>query len=126
MSETRCEPPPELRGVGGWHWLNDNCPVFWMADVQEWDWTEDETVGPDAAYRYGYRYAGSILTPAEVAALRAEVARLREVAERAEILTHSAGVIRGKTPEDDDLWTVELDHIRELNAALAALQEPMP
>lgn len=85
----KCEPPEALRGVDGWHWLNGNCPVFWMADVQEWDWTEDENVGPDAAYRYGYRYVEPCTTPAEAATLReerdaavAEVARLRAASAR--------------------------------------------
>ena len=68
----RCEPPPELRGVDGWHWLGAHCPVFWIAEEQEWDWTEDEHVAPDAAYRYGYRYLSPVATPAEVEALRAE------------------------------------------------------
>lgn len=44
----------------------------------------------------------------------------------AEILTHSAGVIRGRTPEDDDTWTVELEHIRELNAAIATAKGETP
>jgi len=46
---------------------------------------------------------------------------LEAVAEWAAILAHSCGVIRGRTPEDDDTYTVELGHIRELNAALTAL-----
>jgi hypothetical protein len=51
---------------------------------------------------------------------------LEQVAEAAAILAHSCGVIRGKTPEDDDIYTVELDHIRELNVALAALDALPP
>jgi hypothetical protein len=51
--------------------------VFWIADLNEWDWSEDENVQPDAAYRYGYRYLGPVATPAEVAALRDLVAALK-------------------------------------------------
>ena len=53
-----------------------------------------------------------------------ELEALRRVAEAAQILAESCGVIRGKTPEDDDIWTVEIDHVRELNAALRALPAP--
>ena len=53
-----------------------------------------------------------------------ELEALRRVAEAAQILAESCGVIRGKTPEDDDIWTVEIDHVRELNAALDALPAP--
>lgn len=53
-----------------------------------------------------------------------ELEALRRVAEAAQILAHSCGVIRGRTPEDDDIYTVELEHIRELNAALDALPAP--
>jgi hypothetical protein len=73
----RCEPPEELRGVDGWHWLTEHNPVLWIADRQEWEYGEDDWVTPEAAYRYGYRYLAPVATPAEVAALRAEVERLR-------------------------------------------------
>jgi len=53
-----------------------------------------------------------------------ELEALRRVAEAAQILAHSCGGIRGRTPEDDDLYTVELEHIRELNTALDALPAP--
>lgn len=53
-----------------------------------------------------------------------ELEALRRVADAAQILAESCGVIRGKTPEDDDIWTVEIDHVRELNAALSALPAP--
>jgi len=74
----RCEPPEELRGVDGWHWLTEQNPVLWIADRQEWEWGEDDWVTPEAAYRYGYRYLAPVATPAEVDALRAEVEQLRE------------------------------------------------
>lgn len=46
---------------------------------------------------------------------------LEAVAEAAEILAHSAGVIRGRTPEDADIYTHELEHIRHLMAMLSTL-----
>jgi hypothetical protein len=73
----RCEPRKELRDVDGWHWLTEHNPVLWNADRQEWEWGEDDWVTPEAAYRYGYRYLPPVATPTEVAALRAEVERLR-------------------------------------------------
>ena len=74
----RCEPPEELRGKDGWHWLTEHNTVLWIADRQEWEWGEDDWVTPEAAYRYGYRYLAPVSTPAEVEKLRAEVKRLRE------------------------------------------------
>lgn len=68
----RCEPGEEDRGRDGWHWLGNDCPVFWIAEDQEWDWAEDERVRPDDAYRYGYRYISPVATPAEVEAIREE------------------------------------------------------
>ena len=50
----------------------------------------------------------------------ATVAALVEALEAAEILAHSSGVIRGRTPEDDDIYTVEIEHLRDLNAAIDA------
>jgi len=74
----RCEPPEELRGVDGWHWLTEHNPVLWIADRQEWEWGEDDWVTPEAAYRYGYRYLAPVATPAEVAALRDALAKEEE------------------------------------------------
>ncbi len=69
MTDTKCEPPTELRGVDGWHWISEHSPVCWIADQQGWDWGEDDYVTPDAAYRYGYRYLAPVATPATVRAL---------------------------------------------------------
>lgn len=51
---------------------------------------------------------------------------LEAVAEAAEILAHSAGVIRGRTPEDADIYTHELEHIRHLMAMLSTLDASPP
>ena len=81
MTDARCEPPPELRGKDGWHWLvlmvNDGpsrpFAQRWHPDRagsdSEWG---ASYLSPSAAYLRGYRYLSPVLTPAEVAALRAE------------------------------------------------------
>ena len=64
----KCEPPPELRGVDGWHWLHKNCPVFWIADQGKWDWGNDEFRAPEHVPA-SYHYIGPVTPPATVAAL---------------------------------------------------------
>lgn len=66
--EKRCEPPPELRDVDGWHWLHKDCPVFWIADQGEWDWGNDEFLAPEHVPA-SYQYIGPVTPPATVAAL---------------------------------------------------------
>lgn len=51
---------------------------------------------------------------------------VRAVVEAAEILAHGAGVIRGKHEHDDDIHTHELEHIRHLNACIAAYRALPP
>ncbi len=66
MSE-KCEPPEELRGVDGWHWVqwNNDAPecALWIGGFS---W-EHEDFGDR-----GWRYISPILTPTESDALRAE------------------------------------------------------
>ena len=86
MTETRCEPPEELRGVDGWHWVEwtptgetepyNPVAIWWDAEVL--GWCPDLPKCADTRELAEYRYLSPVLTPAEVAALRAEVARLRE------------------------------------------------
>jgi len=113
----RCEPPEELRGVDGWHWLTEHNPVLWIADWQDWEWGEDDWVTPEAAYRYGYRYLAPVATPAEVAALRAELKRLREALERIANHPEANVVLTDYGPDGKQrVWTtVE----QEARAALA-------
>lgn len=67
----RCEPPEELRGVDGWHWLETLdgrarfCHRWWKARGV-WGWA---TI--DARSLTGMRYLAPVATPAEVEALRA-------------------------------------------------------
>ena len=87
----RCEPPPELRGVDGWHWVRAVGPVVssntiimrWGARAQGW-WHEEVGMrghNAEEAAEDGWRYLYPALPPAEIAALRAENARLREALE---------------------------------------------
>jgi hypothetical protein len=121
MSE-RCEPPEGWRERDGWHWLTECNPVLWIAERQEWEWGEDDWVTPDAAYRYGYRYLSPVATPAEVAALRAEVARLREALDRAAVVAEGAStcpIFR------DEKWVTQPDAVaRRCAAAIRAMKEP--
>jgi hypothetical protein len=78
----RCEPPEELRGRFGVHWIvrrvegrGDLTPILM-------EWEIHESVGE---WRYseicaeaGWRYLAPVATPAEVETLRAEVERLQE------------------------------------------------
>lgn len=70
----RCEPPPELRGVDGWHVLMipSGEPELdkWHASGM-WDCYGK----PVAADALSVRYVGPFTPPAEVEALRAEVMR---------------------------------------------------
>lgn len=77
MMNHRCEPLPEHRGQDGWHWLaitnSPNECVFWRARTLCWVFgTQNES--PLQVASYGYTYLEPTLTPAEAAALRAEVA----------------------------------------------------
>lgn len=78
--EKRCEPPPELRGVDGWHWVQ--APVGephlarWHAaerdDVEPlWTSTHHVYAGtPRYAVReWGWRYLAPVTPPATVTAL---------------------------------------------------------
>ena len=89
----RCEPPEELRGVDGWHWLtrHDTLPVlgWWMPPraPEKPFWTirgqSNGFYAPEASnmYENGYRYLAPVTPHAEVERLRAEVEQLRDKAE---------------------------------------------
>ena len=71
--ETRCEPPPELRGVDGWHWVQSTFgdPVIrrWLAGPHSaWRHLSMPST-PELAYQAGYRYLAPVTPPATVAAL---------------------------------------------------------
>lgn len=80
----RCEPPAELRGVDGWHWVQCAIgpnPESYDPELMWWDaayWLWSETAGGVGQPLTHYIHVAAVLTPTEVAALRAENARLRE------------------------------------------------
>jgi len=72
----RCEPPEELRGVDGWHWVQI---ADWPATVNRWVWDAHEGIGfwhPHISERT--RYVSPVATPDELTRLRAELAAARE------------------------------------------------
>ena len=76
----RCEPPEELRGVDGWHWLHHpgwgEWPARYSAPCHAGVWPiwqcPDSNWTTPAAHREGWRYLAPVTPPAEVDALRAE------------------------------------------------------
>lgn len=72
--EKRCEPPPELRGVDGWHWVRRDCRA---PELLEWQhegiWLRVPAAyaasRPSHAAYLGYRYLAPVTPPATVAAL---------------------------------------------------------
>jgi hypothetical protein len=72
----RCEPPEELRGVDGWHWVRwhayapgDEFIAYWQADNGlngAWD-IDSAHINRDGGRKY--LYIGSVATPDTVRAL---------------------------------------------------------
>lgn len=120
----RCEPPEELRGVDGWHWLTlfghtKPAPYLWQPDGPGL-WCGIEKYGCTAtwAYERGHRYIAPVTPPAEVEALRARVAELAELVRS----SYSEGWQDGQN-ESDPLVTATDGW--DCSAASAAL-EPKP
>lgn len=70
----RCEPPEELRGVDGWHWLmppSEEPEVgYWNAGSVRWLFSGVEDSYPsDAMPDDRYRYIAPVASPGDVAAL---------------------------------------------------------
>jgi len=97
----RCEPPEELRGVDGWHWVKccDDGKQFiarWSAAPHSgleplWARYGESATPAWAAAHWGWRYIAPVTPPAEAEALRAEKDRVvAEARECAAILTAHA------------------------------------
>jgi hypothetical protein len=76
MTAARCEPPPELRGVDGWHWLTypdaPDEPAHWQASNQSWLLSgHDDYVTPDFMRldEGSTRYLSPVAPPAVVRGL---------------------------------------------------------
>ena len=72
MTDARCEPPLELRGKDGWHWVQWTQTPGYEVECQQWFAEDGGFWGSDDIHMEGWRYLSPVLTPAEVAALRAE------------------------------------------------------
>lgn len=82
---SRCEPPPGLRSVDGWHWVqlpfvSVPTPIAWMLnpDNQDREWKMPSSpafVSGESKTAQTWHYLAPAATPAEVDALRAEVMR---------------------------------------------------
>lgn len=91
MSEERCEPPEELRGVDGWHQLEGENGVLYCAqwlssrDGGIW-WTTGSTMGswPESLANRGHRYLCPVPTPSDLAAAKEREAKLVEALKRIE------------------------------------------
>lgn len=84
MSE-RCEPPEELRATSGYHWVRRadtegrTPPVIWTWRTPEMVWrSQGLERKPEDMHHHYVAPVAPVATHAEVEALRAENARLRE------------------------------------------------
>lgn len=114
----RCEPPEGLRGVHGWHWCKDHMArellCFWVFAPSGARW--DGGISPDKAFAAGWRYLAPVATPAEVNALRAELAAVREALDTfVETMDMWAGDNSDRA--HDGIW-------RAIKTARAALGDP--
>ena len=138
----RCEPPEELRGVDGWHWVQASVGephlAKWFAAPNrgiEPLWDSDHhiyTATPSCAAReWGLRYLAPVATSAEVDEVRAEVNRMKAAASTInEEVCQTLGKVLGYPWFKDDLvnfpHSTEAhgvcvgDHVAESIAAEAA------
>jgi hypothetical protein len=89
----RCEPPEELRGVDGWHWVQlpfvaVPTPMAWMTnpdnDEREWRMPSSPSfVSGESKTARTWRYLAPVTRPAEVDALRAKAEELKRAREQA-------------------------------------------
>lgn len=75
----RCEPPEELRGRDGWHWVKmpDDAEQCWEWDAEEKGWWEPGgSMAMDLYVKGGWRYVAPVTPPAVVAALAEALAEM--------------------------------------------------
>lgn len=115
----RCEPPPELRGVDGWHWVQrtSDPPVvlWWVPGIQGFDgrWLTygGNQLLPFSMAEDGWRYVAPVATPDEVEALRAE----RDAARTA------AAVARGHVAANDVVIATLRARVSKMEGALRGI-----
>ncbi len=129
----RCEPPPELRGVDGWHWVE--APSIKMIFVRRWWRARGEWCWADMDERTlrSFRYHSPVATPAEVAALRTErdaavenaAMYFRVGSEELAAMTAERNALRaGLQRCEDACFDVQRDNAT-LRARVAVTAEPM-
>jgi hypothetical protein len=121
----RCEPPKELRGVLGHHYVTNGNPAC-SGWVVEWFPAENESLRPiwadglcgglqsatpEELYHRGYRYLAPVTPPAEVSALREQAAENYNRM-MVEVDRHLAAVVR------EAALRVEVERLREALAPL--------
>lgn len=82
----RCEPPEELRGQDGWHWLRreDREAPMLCSQWHPAGWWDiapfgSRGVSPEDRHKWGWRYLAPVTPPAEVERLRAEGRKLDDM-----------------------------------------------
>ncbi len=111
MTDARCEPQGHLHDIDGMHWVEgpDGKLRIWR-----WMCRDGATTPGWPMSAAGYRYLAPVATPAEVATLRAEVARLREALDRAAVVAEGAStcpIFR------DEKWVTQPDAVARRCAA---------
>lgn len=107
----RCEPPPELRGQDGWHWIEtpdgDATLGLWGRGLQCWAVVGATELWFSKPLEIGnWHYLAPVTPPDVVARLRVDLARLVE----------AAHIVSREFYQQHPL-------ILELSAALAAMKE---
>lgn len=87
-ADQKCIPPWGRRDRDGWHWVTNSELDDGEPRVARWEdgyWNENWMLSnPISAFRSGCRYIAPVPSPADLAALLAENARLRAALERYE------------------------------------------
>ncbi|MFA9204866.1 MAG: hypothetical protein ACEQSH_00260 [Bacteroidia bacterium] len=96
----RCEPPEELRGVDGWHAIEQmngkRTYAAWHAHKGGWNWLGGFR-SPEEGAEHGWRYIAPVTPPAEVATLRAKADAHDAVAAERDRLREALEEIAKKT-----------------------------
>ena len=123
----RCEPPEELRGVGGLHWVQwpEGPPQLlrwrYVPKIGAFGWTlSAHSTTAEGATNASWRYLAPVATPAEVAALRAErdAARAQAAITRGEqiLIEKAIAILRARV---DRLEAALWDAVEGLGGVLA-------
>ena len=121
MEPARCEPPEQLRGVDGWHWIvsdGKEVAMFWQSVDCEWSYGNDD-LHPEMVCQYGGVYLSPVATPAEVDALREKVKRAGQACFDAQQEALAARMDANEWCQKAQLWD---DRVHRLRAEVASLR----